>query len=179
MSGDCSTWGGFALPRAGMVADNRKGDLLIFRYEVGDFELLRDLDRFESAAFVARYPSAVRWIMRDDQCAINMADPEFALRAKDHVLRRKNGSLYMLRNVPAANAYRVFAETHAANKSRLVLSIDADAESVAEALANLHPIRQAMKAPAKKRQGAGRGAPWYLSRGREVPPLQVVQGGAA
>ena len=173
-------WGGFALPRAGMIADNRKGDLLILSAD-RTFKLMREFSAWDAAVFASRYPSAVRWIARKGGCVVVAADSDAGTRADDSVTQRDNGDLYLMRQFKAWEAsevYPLFAELLSDPAQELVFSAGGTEEATRALFAELHPIRQALKAPRRKKGGAGRGAPWYLSRGRDLPPLQLVRSGA-
>ena len=174
-------WGGFELPRAGMIADNRRGDLLILSSD-RTFKLMREFSAWDAAVFATRYPTAVRWMAREGGCVVRVADKDAGTRADDDIQQRDDGDLYLLRQFKrweVRDPYPLFAELLSDPAQELVLSEGATEEATRALFAELHPIRQALKAPRRKKGGAGRGAPWYLSRGREVPPLQLVRGGAA
>lgn len=171
-------WGGYQLPRAGMITDNRAGDRLILVHPKGVFELMRVLNPFETAAFVSRHPSGVRHIVQAGACVLTVPEHDLGMRAKDFIGKWETGQLYLTRRLSASDAYPIFADLHGRPDTELILGGMA-AEAVSEILRGLHPIRQAMRTPTRKRQGSARGAAWHLSRGRDVPPLRVLVGGAA
>jgi hypothetical protein len=159
-----------------MVDGNRAGDRLIVAYPQNRFELMRDLNAFESVAFISTFTSAVRHLSEHKACRLNLASPELGMRAGDHVGKWDDGDLYLTRHVSTEQAWPVFSEVHADPETPLLISTGTTADAFYTVLHQMHPIRQAMRKPAsfRRRGGAARGAAWYLSRGREVPPLQLV-----